>query len=393
MTSTTVNPNRLEVLIAGGGVAAIETAIALNKLAGELIRLTLLAPDDDFIYRPLTLQEAFGHGPPKRYSLLQIADALGADLVKDRFAWVQRDAQLVHTESDRTLPYGALALCLGAKTRVRYPHALTIDEHHAEEVCGLVQDIKHGAVSRVAFVAPEPLAWPLPLYEVALMSVEYAAHEMEFAAWFVTPEPAPLEIFGDAASREVSKLLRERGIELISSARVEVPQAGQVVIRSARSRAEIDRFSMKSGPDLLLVDRVVALPALYGRSVRGLPGTVNGFIPVDRYCQVRGAQRIYAAGDGTDFPVKHGGIAAQQGTTVARGIAALAGAAVRPTPFHPTIQGVLMTGAAGGRACYLSARITGGHASGSQITRLLTSPSPPKVAAEHLVPFLEQLAR
>ena len=69
--------------------------------------------------------------------------------------------------------------------------------------------------------------------------------------------------------------------------------------------------------------------------MRGLPAALNDFIPVDRHCQVRGVERVYAAGDATDFAIKHGGIAAQQADAAAEAIAALAGAPVKPKPSIP----------------------------------------------------------
>src|ERR1700682_168543 len=126
----------------------------------------------------------------------------------------------------------------------------------------------------------------------------------------VTPEATPLAIFGDQASQAVAKLLHDGGIVSITSATAEVPSAGNVVINPGERR--------------LHVDRVIALPRLFGPAVRGLPGDEHGFIPVDPYGQVRGVPRVYAAGDATDFAIKHGGIAATQADTVAQSIAALA---------------------------------------------------------------------
>ena len=192
----------------------------------------------------------------------------------------------------------------------------------------------------------------------------------------VTPEEAPLAIFGDQASQAVAKLLRDGGIVTIASATAEVPSAGNVVI--------------DPGERTLRVDRVIALPRLFGPAVRGLPGDEHGFIPVDPYGQVQGVPRVYAAGDATDFAIKHGGIAAQQADTVAQSIAALAGAPVTPAAFQPEIHGTLLTG---GKPVYLTARITAGHGFSSQITDQPTWTPPVKIAARYLAPYLDQRDR
>jgi sulfide:quinone oxidoreductase len=57
---------------------------------------------------------------------------------------------------------------------------------------------------------------------------------------------------------------------------------------------------------------VIALPELYGPCVRGIPLSDHGFIRVNPYGRVPDAGHVFAAGDATDFPVKHGGIASQQ---------------------------------------------------------------------------------
>ena len=176
-------------------------------------------------------------------------------------------------------------LALGARAHPRYEHALTIDDHRMDETMhGLIQDIEGGYVKSLAFVAPARLPWQLPLYELALMTAARAYDmDIELAATIVTPEATPLAIFGATASNAVGERLRKAGIATINSAYAEVPSVGEVVINPGDRR--------------LHVDRVVALPELYGPPVRGIPLAEHGFIRVDPYGQVPGAGPIYAAGD------------------------------------------------------------------------------------------------
>lgn len=46
-------------VIAGGGVAGLEAALALRELAAEQVATTLLTPSRDFVYRPMTVLEPF----------------------------------------------------------------------------------------------------------------------------------------------------------------------------------------------------------------------------------------------------------------------------------------------------------------------------------------------
>jgi sulfide:quinone oxidoreductase len=368
----------LLVLIVGGGVAGLEAALALHDLAGQRVSLTLLDPADEFVYRPMTVREPFAFGAATRYPLDEVAAEAGAALRHGALESVDMAEGAVRTSAGDEISYDALMLGVGAEARPRYEHAVTVDDKRIDEqLHGLIQDVEEGYVKRLAFVAPTPMAWPLPLYELALMTAG-RAYEMnvELEVTVLTPEEAPLAIFGEGASRAVADLLAERGIGVISSAHCEIPSAGVIEIMPGLRRLE--------------VDRIVALPELHGRAIPGLPSDRDGFIPVDEHCKVRGAERVYAAGDATDFPVKFGGIAAQQADTAATAIAAIASAPVQPEPFEPIVQGMLLTG---GEPRYFSAYLTGGHGWGSEVSRSPLGEHRSKIAAKYLAPYLEHRGR
>lgn len=378
MTTQTTNTNRQRVLIAGGGVAALETVLALHELAPELTDVTVIAPNPDFHYRPMTVREPFAQGQARRYQLAPIISDAGARLVTDELAWVDPDKQVAHTKGDVELEYDRLVLALGAKAVPRYQHAVTIDAAHMDEILhGVIQDVEGGYIKSLAFLAPGRMAWPLPLYELALMTAG-RAYDMgvELAVTLVTPEDAPLAIFGQNVSGTVAGLLGRAGIQTIHSAYAEVPSAGELVINPGDRR--------------LHVNRVIALPELYGPSVRGIPLSEHGFLRVDPYGHVLDVEHIYAAGDCTEFPVKHGGVSSQQADTVALSIAAGAGAQVTPERFHPVIHGMLLTG---DKPLYLTAQITGGHGFSSEIGDTPTWEPPSKIATKYLAPYLDALDR
>jgi sulfide:quinone oxidoreductase len=368
--------DRFNVLIAGGGVAALEAGLALQDLARERVAITLLAPDAEFVYRPMTIREPFGYSTARRYPWDEIARDLEAELVQDRLKWVQPEARLVHTEAGQALSYDALVLAVGARMRPRFRHALTLDDRELDnQLHGLIQDVEGGFVARLAFLVPDPAPWPLPVYELALMTAGRAQDSgIDLTVTVVTPEDAPLALFGDRVSQTVSTLLSDSGVDVVTSAHAEVPSPGRIAIRP--------------GGRSLQADRVVALPQLVGPATPGISKDApNGFISVDRHCQVQGVERVYAAGDATAFPVKHGGIAAQQADTAAQAIAALAGAAVDSRPLAPVIHGVLLGGP---RPLYLSAHVTGGHGSSSTVSDHPPHAHPAKIEARYLAPYLEE---
>ena len=166
----------------------------------------------------------------------------------------------------------------------------------------------------LAFVIPARMGWPLPVYELALMSAGRAFDmDVELAVTIVTPEDRPLAIFGEAASTAVEARLASAKVSVFTSAYAEIPAAGEIVIGP--------------GERVLSAQRIVALPELYGPPIRGLPSGEHGFLRADEHGRLHDVGPVYAAGDATDFPIKHGGLASQQADAVAESIAALAGAA------------------------------------------------------------------
>ncbi len=85
--------------------------------------------------------------------------------------------------------------------------------------------------------------------------------------------------------------------------------------------------------------RAVTIPVLEGRRIPGIPTDARGFVPVDEHGAVIGLPDVWAVGDATTFPLKQGGLAAQQADAAAAAIAAGAGASVALTtrpPGHAT---------------------------------------------------------
>jgi sulfide:quinone oxidoreductase len=367
--------DRFNVLIAGGGVAALEAAVGLRDLAGERVRTTLLAPEAEFVYRPMKVQEPFvAFNDARRYSLEEIARDIGAELRRGAFKRLEPDRRIVHTELGAQLEYDAVLLALGAVLRPRLEYALTIDDLGlGEQLQGLIEGLEGGRVHRLAFVVPGPMSWPLPIYELALMTARRAYDVgREVSITLVTPEPAPLAIFGTQASDAVRRLLEEHRIRTITSAYCETPRPGFV--------------SIHPGPRELHVNRVVALPELFGPCAPGVPKSApDGFIAVDAHGRVPSLEQVFAAGDMTDFPVKHGGIAAQQADAAAEAISALAGAPVEPRPLAPVIHGILLGPK---KPLYLSAHMTGGQWVTTDVGDTPTWSPPTKIAAKYLAPYL-----
>ncbi len=370
---TVPGPRPRRVLIAGGGVAGLEAAFALREIAGDGVAIQILAPGGEFVYRPTSVGEPFTSGHARRYSLPKLAAAAGAELIQGSLSAVDADQRSVTTQDGMTLAYDELLVCPGAIMRHPYEHTTPFDDSRVDELLhGLVQDVEGGYVKRLAIVVPAPMPWPLPAYELALMASERAwdmRAEMDVTVF--TPETAPLAVFGAQASHQLSRLLAERRIDVVTAAYCEIPRAQTIVVHPGGREVH--------------ADRIVSLPALAGPAIAGLPQDGNGFVPIDEYGRVSGLETVWAAGDATDYPLKQGGIAAQLADTVACGIAAAAGAAVQPVPFAPKLEGVLLTG---GRPRQVHGRAAGTGPDTSSLTAVTRDQQPPKIAARFLMPHL-----
>jgi sulfide:quinone oxidoreductase len=361
------------VVVAGGGVAGIETIIALRELAGPRVAIDWICPDEDFVYQPMSVREPFAHASAQRRPIDRIAADFRAHAIRDALDWVAPGKHAVFTRSGAEVGYDALVLALGARREEPFDQVVTFrGQEDSAAVRGIVQDVENGYTRSVAFVVPPGMAWPLPLYELALMTAARAAEmQVDAELTVVTPEETPLGAFGAEASADVAERLHEAGIavELASYASVE---RGRTVILHPSGRT-------------IAADRVVAVPALLGTAPRGIPDDGRGFIPVDVHGRVRGIKDVYAAGDGVAFPIKQGGIAAQQADAVAEVIAKRAGAPIEPRAFRPVMRGILLTGT--GRR-FLRGEISRGRDQISEAgDQTLWWPAD-KIAGRYIAPYL-----
>ena len=311
----------LRVLVAGGGIAGIEALLALRDLAGDRVQLTLLSPADDFVYRPFAVAEPFGLGHAERIPLQRIAEDTGATLARGTLQAVDDAARVARTAEGDELGFDALLVAVGGVPVEGVEGATTWWPGGDPEILGgLLRDVEEGYVRSVAFIVPPGFVWPLPAYELALMTAREAGGMApgDVAISVVTPEERPLALFGEAASAALAEELDRAGVRLVTGA------AGD---------AQVD------------AQRTIAVPRVIGPALEGLPADEEGFARTGEDGRVEGLERTWAAGDGVASPIKLGGYATYQARRAAAAIARLAGAqAPPPDPDERLLEGVLMTG-------------------------------------------------
>jgi sulfide:quinone oxidoreductase len=366
-------PDRpLNVLVAGGGVAALETALALRDLAGDLVATALVAPGDAFEYRPAMVAELFGYGVVHRFDLAELVVAAGAVLVRDRVEAVDPERRLVRTADDVGLPYDALVLALGARPEEAVPGAVSLGLTEAG-LRGIVDDVRARRARRVVVAIPAGVTWVLPAYEAALFLAHLARQAgAPLELTLVTPEERPMALFGRAAGDEVARLFEADGIRLLTGTSPIAFVNDQLTVAPAGRVA---------------ADHVVALPRLRGPGVTGVPTDHAGFVRTDGFGRVDDLADVFAVGDAAAFPVKQGGLAAQQADVAARVIAADAGAAVEVRPFDPVLRSLLL---GPDEPRFMENAIGGGHGEASVVTTRAMWWPPSKIAGHYLGPFLAE---
>jgi sulfide:quinone oxidoreductase len=222
-------------------------------------------------------------------------------------------------------------------------------------------------------VVPPGVSWTLPAYELALLTARQVRSMgmAEAQITIITPEARPLALFGPRASDATAELLEDAGVAMVLDAYVQSVLPGR-------------GLSLAPGRRTFDVERVVTLPRVEGLRISGLPWDHDGFLPIDEHACVVGVEDVFAAGDGTDFPIKQGGLATQQADAAAEMMAQRAGALVTPQPFRPVLRGWLVTGAA---PRFFASPIAGGGGPGMVSAAPLWTPVT-KVSGRYLAPWL-----
>jgi sulfide:quinone oxidoreductase len=161
----------VDVVIVGGGVAGLEALPGLRAMAGDRVRLTLAAPEPDFSYRPLAVAEPFALGHAYRVPLSRFAEDTGAELVLDATVGVDDAAGRVRLRTGLRRP--ARRPRRRCREGRRGRHDL-VARRRPGAYGGLLRDLDEGYAQRIAIVVPPGAVWPLPAYELALVTAGQA---------------------------------------------------------------------------------------------------------------------------------------------------------------------------------------------------------------------------
>ena len=339
MAETAPQPHsvgKTRVLVIGGGVAGAEALLALHELGGDRVSLTLVAPGDELVLPALTVAEPFGLGMAQRYPMGDLLRHVDGEQIVGALVSVDAAERVIILEDGSRVRFDALVIATGARPVAAVEGATTWwPGGDPEALGGLLRDLEEGYSKRVAFVMPPGAVWPLPLYELALMTAWEVAgmgiDDVELTV--ITPEAVPLALFGHAAAAALRDELKRASVRLETAtvARIAPGHPVEVVLQPSARRLE--------------VDRVVALPGVDGPRIPGTTHNDAGFVLVDANGRMRDSEWVWAAGDAIAYPVKFGGLASQQADAAAADIAARLRGQPAPAGSGLRLRGVLMTGA------------------------------------------------
>lgn len=328
-----------QVLILGGGFAALESAFLLRMRLHDSVDIRLVSDSEHFVFRPNSIYVPFGAEPASLLvGLEKPLRRRRIDFVEGSAAEVDADARLVTLGDGQRLRYDKLIVATGADTNAGeipglQDHAATIwtpgsmlevrrHFQHARDAA------RRGERQRVLFLVPPNNKCSGPLYEIVFMLEtwlrrEHARDHVDIA--WSTYEHGFIQAFGPRLDTLVTEEFAARRIEGHRQEVVVEVLPGQVRYADGSTRE---------------FDHLIAFPP-YVSAVHfaGLPSDERGFVQTELETRlVAGHDDIYAPGDAGDFPIKQAFLAFLQADAVADHIAA----DVTGAQFHNPFDSVSM---------------------------------------------------
>ena len=330
---------RPRVVFLGGGFAGLEGAYTLRQVAGDRVRITLVSDTEEFLFRPNSIYVPFGLDPAKlRVQLAKPLASREIEFVHDHAEGVDTAAGEVALRG-WTLPYDYLVVATGSGMR---PEEIPGLAEHSEVIWtpeemlrlrtafeGLADAGRRGERRTVHFVVPPNNKCAGPLYEIVLMLETWLrkrnARDSVEILWS-TFEATYIQAFGPRLHELVSDEFERRGITGHTERIVTGADASGVAFADGE---RVDSDLLVSFP-----------PYVAATTFPGLPADDRGFLVTDLGTRLV-AERVYAAGDAGDFPVKQAFLAFLQADAVASQIAAAAAGVGKADVFDPVSMCVM----------------------------------------------------
>lgn len=310
------------ILILGGGFAAVSAAETLASSVGDGHEITLVSKNPDFTFFPAIVPMVFGDFEPDdvRCDLRHKLAERGINFVQGEVRAINTRLRTVEVSRDRvdsTLAFDYLIMAIGPRFVGGLVPGLFEHAHHlvtvdaAMKFKDAVSEFKSGSI--VVGMCPEATL-PVPVCESAIALADKFKSEIErgdVSVSVVFPSTFEKAFAGSSLFRNLEATFERKGIRLVSDFPVTRVEEGEIISVSGAS---------------LKYDLLMLIPPFASQlSFRNLgPVTdFSGFARVNAFMQVPGADRIYAAGDIVSLPgPKFGYMAIRQGKVAALNVLA-----------------------------------------------------------------------
>jgi sulfide:quinone oxidoreductase len=339
-----------KVLILGGGFGGVVAAERVAEQLSDEHQITLISRSRKFVFYPALVRLAFGKCQPEdvsfdlRYTMLnRKVNFVEAEVARiDPF---ERIITIAHGEVEGRLPYDYLIFALARRLATE---RVTGFYEHAHHLLNVDKAIKFGKAierfheGRAILGQCFGARLPIPVFETAFAlarKLEKSGQRDRARITIVSPGTVETEIGDINGSLALQTALDTHQIEFLSNVRVKSVTKDAVITNSG---------------DALNFNLLMLVPPFQGSSAASYIGITNsdGYIHVDSTMRVAGHERIYAAGDCTNFDgPKLGHMAVRQAEVAANNLVAeISGQ--HPTSHYRHEMKVVI-GEAGGESMYL----------------------------------------
>jgi selenide,water dikinase len=334
------------VVLVGAGHAHVEVLRSFAEKPVRGMRLTLVTRSRHTQYSGMLPGVIAGHYPLEhtRIDVEPLVRAAGAEIIYANVNILDTAVRCVGGEGMTLLPYDILSFDIGSTTATSAvpgvkEHAVPVRpiESFLQRFEALRQRVlARTTATKIAVVGSGAAGTELVLSIAHRLRAEAVNVPIEFV--LVSSAPTILPDFAPAFGRKFRKVLRSKGIDIVTGATVVAIEPGCLVLEG-QSRVPADEILWVTG---------AAPPRWIGTT--SLPLDRNGFIKVESTLQVPGCDGLFAVGDVSSFSLralaKSGVYAVRQGPVLARNIRhKLAG---RPLEEYRPQQNVLYLVSTGG---------------------------------------------
>ncbi|TCK17708.1 sulfide:quinone oxidoreductase [Thiogranum longum] len=288
-----------DITVAGAGFAALTALRKLRKRLPEA-RLTLVAPQPEFIYLPSLIWVPFGlrKGSDLRFDILPLLSKLNVSYHQGQATGLSDEGRVLNT-TEGEVRNDALLIATGGRFIKKLPgieHALTICEGipAAEAIRDRLQAMDSGTVALGFGGNPkEPSAMRGgPMFELLFGLDTWLRQQGKrdaFRLVFFNPAPQPGKRLGEKAVEGLLSEMKKRDIET---------HLGHKLLRFEKDKVVTEGGEVYS-------DLTLFMPGMTGPAwiaVTPLPQSPGGFVQAEANCRVDGFERVYVAGDAGSFP-------------------------------------------------------------------------------------------